>query len=313
VSIRVITQGIWPRISAAARRSKQPAHVAVAYFGQGAAKLLPLPRGSRLVVDASEGAVKSGQTCPAELKKLMKTADVRVYSVPNLHAKVFVFGPTAVIGSTNASWRSAGTLVEAAVAITDRKAVSTARQFVRSLCLHELGPKGLEHLQRMYRPPRIAGNRGRRQSRHRRVVRPELPRLLLAQLRPFDPPDGSEKTEKAGRQAGRKRMSQPRRHVLEDFWWSGRCPYRLGDIVVQVMREDDSRRMASPPGEVVHTAAWRRGATSWTFVYVELPRGRRASVERLAKRIGSGALKRLRRGGQVNRNFAERLLAAWSA
>lgn len=51
---------VWPVISAAARRRK--GHVAVAYLGTGATKLLPLESGSVLVVDASEAAVCSGRT-----------------------------------------------------------------------------------------------------------------------------------------------------------------------------------------------------------------------------------------------------------
>jgi len=311
VSTRMITQGIWRTLSAAAQRSRQPADVAVAYFGQGAAKLLPLPRGSRLVVDASEGRVRSGATCPAELKKLMMTKRVRVYSVANLHAKVFVFGPTAVIGSTNVSQPSANALVEAVVATTDRKVVATARQFVRSLCLHELGPEGLDHLQRMYRPPRFAGGRRGQASGKKHVVQVQLPGLRLAQLRLADPPEGSEEAEEAGDRTARGRMAQPRGHVLDSFWWAGQCPFRLGDILALVTRHADGHRMASPPGEVVHLARWRGGKRSCTFVYVEMPRKRRVAVERLARRMGRGSLKRLRRGGAVARNFAERFLAAW--
>ena len=71
MSVDLITTKIWPTLTAAARRSRRPAAVAVAYFGRGAAKLLPLRHGSCLVVDAGDAAVKSGQTCPAELKKLI--------------------------------------------------------------------------------------------------------------------------------------------------------------------------------------------------------------------------------------------------
>ena len=86
-----VSQGIWPQLTRAARGSRQHCAVAVAYFGKGASRLLPLAKGSRLVVDASERSVASGQTCPADLIKLVKRG-VAVYGVPNLHAKVFVLG-----------------------------------------------------------------------------------------------------------------------------------------------------------------------------------------------------------------------------
>jgi hypothetical protein len=65
-----VTHDIWKSLTASAKAARKPSFVAVAYFGQGASKLLPLLAGSRLVVDASENAVKSGQTHPADLKKL---------------------------------------------------------------------------------------------------------------------------------------------------------------------------------------------------------------------------------------------------
>jgi hypothetical protein len=76
-----VSKGVWKAITSAAKRSRKPALVAVAYFAKGASKLLPLAPNSRLVVDASEGAVKSSQTCPADLKRLQKRGVV-IYSYP---------------------------------------------------------------------------------------------------------------------------------------------------------------------------------------------------------------------------------------
>src|ERR1700688_4133806 len=78
-----VTKGVWKSLTAAAKAARKPALVAVAYFGQGASKLLPLPAGSCLVVDASESAVKSGQTCPAELKKMQKRG-VIIYRIQDV-------------------------------------------------------------------------------------------------------------------------------------------------------------------------------------------------------------------------------------
>jgi hypothetical protein len=72
MTAQFITRGVWKSITASAKAARKPALVAVAYFGQGASKLMPLPAGSRLVVDASEGAVKSGQTLPADLVRIQK-------------------------------------------------------------------------------------------------------------------------------------------------------------------------------------------------------------------------------------------------
>src|SRR5689334_11584060 len=148
MSTSFITHQLWPQLTSAARGSSQRCSVAVAYFGAGANRLLPLPKGSQLVVDASERAVTSGQTCPGELLKLMKRR-VSVFSVPNLHAKVFVLGRSAFIGSANVSSRSATHLVEAVVRTNESEAVRAARKFVRDLCLDELTPTVLNRLSKI--------------------------------------------------------------------------------------------------------------------------------------------------------------------
>jgi phosphatidylserine/phosphatidylglycerophosphate/cardiolipin synthase-like enzyme len=143
----LVTGRVWSRLSGTRRKSRQRAWVAVAYFGKGAAKLLPLPRGSRLVVDASDNAVKAGQTHPADLLAL-QAKGVRVFSYPYLHGKIYVFGNVAAIGSANASYNSAQTLLEAMVMTTERRIVEGAKRFVERIAKNELGPDQLSRLQK---------------------------------------------------------------------------------------------------------------------------------------------------------------------
>jgi hypothetical protein len=89
VTIEFLSRDIWPQLTKATRGCPQNCSAAVAYFGKGASRLLPLAKGSRLVVDASERSVASGQTCPADLIKLVKRG-VAVYSVPNLGFFLFL-------------------------------------------------------------------------------------------------------------------------------------------------------------------------------------------------------------------------------
>ena len=147
---------IWPRLTKLARDSRQQCHVAVAYFGQGASKLLPLPAGSILVVDMSEGSVKEGQTSPTEVGNMLRRK-VAVYSCRGLHAKAFVFGKTAVVGSANVSARSKNILIEAAIETTEPKTVRSCVQFVRDWCRKRITKRDVERLAPLYNP---AGGRG---------------------------------------------------------------------------------------------------------------------------------------------------------
>ncbi len=313
MSTRFISQDIWPQLTAAVRASRQACYVAVAYFGQGASRLLPLRKGSRLVVDASERAVTSGQTCPAELRMLQKRG-VAIFSVPNLHAKVFVVGRAAYIGSANVSGRSAAQLVEAIVHTTESSAVSAARQFVRDHCLHELTPTVLKRLAKIYRPPLVPG--GKRDS-HKPVNsarRPTLPRLLLAQLEPEEWSERDQSYHDVGMVVARKRRRHPRSFELDSFRMTGMCRYQRGDVVIQVTDEGGGKVLVSAPANVLHIRPRRDPNRHVNFVYLELPARRRRPIKALAKRLGRGALARLRRDGIVrDARFAQALLNIWAA
>lgn len=307
-----ITQDIWPQLTTAVRGSRQPCAVAVAYFGAGASRLLPLPENSRLVVDASERAVASGQTCPADLSKLVKRG-VKVYSVPNLHAKVFVIGRAAYIGSANVSNRSASQLVEAVIRTTEPSAVRSAREFVRDHCLHELTPTILKRLGKLYRPPIVPAATRRPKVPKKFASRPALPRLLLAQLTPAGWSEREQALHDAALPVAKRRRLHRRTYELESFLWTGKCPIQRDDVVIQVTQESDGHILVSPPGNVLHVRTRRDGNRQTSFVYLERPSGRRRSVTVLASTLGRGSKTRLSRSGQVrNAAFAQALLNALS-
>lgn len=282
----------------------------MAYLGSGASRLLPLERGSRLVVDASEAAVRAGQTNPAELSKFQRRR-VRVYTVPNLHSKVFVFGREAFIGSANVSNRSATSLVEAVVRTRDLKTVTAAKRFVGELCVHELGPEAIRRLEKLYRPPKFLGGRGPRPKAHR-AARAELPRLQLAQLKPADPPAASEATEDKARSVAKSRRKHRSSHSLDEFFVSGQCRYEPGDIIIQILKAVGGTPLVFPPGNVVHVRRWSDGRRRATFVFLEVPKRRRVKLVRFASRIGGGAMKKLKRHGLVrDHDFRQKVLSAW--
>jgi hypothetical protein len=305
-----VSDGVWKRITAAAKKTRKPALVAVAYFAQGASKLLPLRPNSRLVVDASEAAVKSGQTCPSDLKKLQKRG-VAIYSYPNLHAKVYAFDGLVFIGSANVSNRSAGTLQEAVVRTMESQIVRSARRFVRDICLDELSPGRLDQLQRIYRPPRIPGGKiGMRTPTKRRS---KLPRLFLAQLTMKTLPEGSETSNEQGMRIAKARRKHGRSYALDDYFREGKCIVQEGDKVVQILEDDGGHCLVDAPADVLYTRVWHGKRWDTTFIYLERPDVRRISLNKLAKRLGYGAKKRLSRDGLVrDRAFAEKLLGNWN-
>ena len=135
----------------------QHVSVAVAYFGEDGANLLPLKRGDNIVVDMSLGAVRQGVTNPRAVRTLMARG-VRVFSRGSLHAKFIVAGRTLIASSANASHNSRSLLDEAGIITTDPAAVQRAVSFFEKLCTEPGGKKYLVS---------VLMNTGRRGSRRR--------------------------------------------------------------------------------------------------------------------------------------------------
>jgi hypothetical protein len=294
------------QISAACRMSR--ADVAVAYVSQGAATLLPLRRGSRLVVDASEAAVRCGQTDPRELLRYFRTG-VEVYSRPRLHAKVFAFLNVAFVGSTNVSSRSAHHLLEAAVVLRSKKAVAEAGAFVRQIAQSPLGEEFLKKLAGIYRPPRVPGAR-RRRGRHveREVSLVEAMPLRIAQLVPASWGDGENDADEAGRAEARKKKT--RGFTLDSFSYARWPRGSMDEEVIQVFKEGTRNVTVFPPGRVLAVRKVRGKKRS--VVVLEMPPRNARKLATLRKRLSASTVKRLSRGGRLAPKHAANVRQLWA-
>jgi hypothetical protein len=150
----LITKAPWKKITVAASSATRPSFAAVAYFGSKGDRLLPLRAGSKLVVDASLGAVKAGITDPKALRRLHNHG-VEVFSMPLLHAKAFAFDSIGFVGSSNASTNSADRLIEANITVVDSKMLKSIREFVRRLSTDFLDDDAFDYLEKHYNPPKF--------------------------------------------------------------------------------------------------------------------------------------------------------------
>jgi PLD-like domain len=151
---RFLSDDAWATISELARNAKSR-HAAVAYIGSDALDMLPLGKDDTLIVDLSDGTVKSGSTNPSVIRRYYQKG-VQVFSCQGLHAKVFVFGNKAVIGSTNVSSNSRDVLTEAAVVTSDPSIVASCRQFIKEIQeqLIPLNDKQIQQSEKLYRKPK---------------------------------------------------------------------------------------------------------------------------------------------------------------
>jgi hypothetical protein len=292
---RFLSSSIWPYITAAVKRKPNQCHVAVAYFGNGASRLLPLQAKSILVVDLSVRAVSSGQTNPSELLVLIRRG-VQVHCVDNLHAKVFVLGDRAVVSSSNASQSSANGLIEAGIIVTEPSSIRACRDFVTSLTGEQVTIRHAQIMQRLYRPPRSGAARG-----HRHRPNKVLPKHSVFWVAPlfWDATRREHDEADKGLEKATKKLTEPKQSHIEWFSWAGAKSAQqatIGDLVLCVTRVGQ-RRFADSPARIVDIRRYTTGA----IIYLERRKNsRRKSVDGIVRQL-SEAKRHLSKNANIRR------------
>jgi hypothetical protein len=209
---------------------------AVAYFGTGGSKLLPLRRGDQLIVDMSMGCVRAGATNPHEVKKLLRRG-VQVFSRPHLHAKFIIIDRVVIAGSSNVSRHAKNVLDEAALATDDASALARAVATFNDLCTEPVRKDYLKQCIDAYRPPRITGGAARNAKR-RGARQGKL--WIIGGLRYVDIPASEQRhAEKVVKKASRNLLDFERTEV-DYIHFPSKRPFskrlREGDWAIQCVR-----------------------------------------------------------------------------
>lgn len=305
MAVKLITKNIWATLTKAAKLSKTKSMVAVAYFGQQGSSMLPLKKGSTLLVDASDKAVKSGQTCPAELLKLYYNG-VQIYSLENLHAKLFVIGKELFIGSTNVSGNSSKLLQEAIVKTNDKQAIEDAKAFIESHTGKiEMGEEQLNRLSKIYNPPKNIGLRNTSSK-----SKEKAPSFQVVQLENIKVSEEENEQFEMGAAEAQKHRIKKSRHSVDEFILEGKINLIKGDIIMQIVDEGNNVYV-TPAGTLIHLRNWSNGKKNQTYCYVEIPNKRRKNIKTIKKYFDAKTFKLINRNGKKNKAVAEALIGLW--
>lgn len=284
---RVLSSDLWPEVAKRAKRARRR-QVAIAYVTQD---FVGLKKGDTLIADASRRAIASGETS-APLLRALKRRGVDVYHCAYLHAKVLLFGNTAVVGSANMSASSNG-LVEAAVLSDESAVVSAVASLIEQLRREasRLTPSRLDALCRIE-----VIRRGRPPARGARRM-PMMKRLgnrtWLVGLRELarDP----NPTEQRAIDTATEKLRAHFDDGEEPNWirWSGQGLFaresKSGDSFIQIWRSANAKR----PSRVYRTTPvlLKQKRKTWTRFYLRDPEGARAFMswgrfQKLLKEVG---------------------------
>jgi hypothetical protein len=309
---------LWEALSAHVRDARH-VDAAIAYVGKGGAKLLPLKRGSRLVVDMSPATVLAGGTDPREIEKLIRRG-VHVFSRRNLHAKLVVADNTVISGSANVSRNSQQTLDEAAIRTNDRSVARRAEEFIDRLCTEPVRPEYLAECKRIYKPPRFLGQGAGEKNSPKRATHAKL---WIVNLREAYVPDSEDQRYARGEVKAAKLIKDRVRSKTDSFHWPHKPrmadQLEFGDWVVQVITYHDKSISVHPPGQLRFTDTYSRGPGKakerWVF-HIEVPkRGEKMTWQqfsRSARALGMAARAKPRTARVGDVAVADGLLSLWT-
>jgi hypothetical protein len=287
MSTKLRVEDLWPRLrSLAANRG--PRYVAAPFVGQGSFSRLRLRQGDVLVTRCDIATVKCGLTDPREVVKYVK-AGVEVHSAAALHAKVFVLGRTAIVGSSNVSAASENSWVEAGIETTNPQVVAQCKRFIEDLRGDVIGLADAKQLISSYRPPKGVGRIPKATLPRRRQDPGQSPIWVLG-LEPCDYDIQDDQQIDESKASARKQMASPRSNELDDLRWDGHVPFKVRERVVMATSDSGSSTLVDAPARIVKIQRYHVGARPRAIVWVEKRRGvRRRQAKDLVKRVGPAA------------------------
>jgi phosphatidylserine/phosphatidylglycerophosphate/cardiolipin synthase-like enzyme len=120
---------LWQKLEGLAKKARCR-RAAVAYVTNDLK--VKFGKGDLLVVDASDNAIRSGQTSASVLRSA-HGRHATIFNLPGLHAKLLLFDRIAVIGSANLSNYSVTHLIEAGLITDDLPTVFAVNSLIEQL------------------------------------------------------------------------------------------------------------------------------------------------------------------------------------
>ncbi len=258
---RVITNNVWRQVAEfIGKREKKIA--AIAYVSKGTPLLFG--KGDILVCDASDQAIKTGETDARMLGDFLKGGAI-LYCCPNLHAKLLVSGDWVVIGSANLSASSQSVLVEASLITTKPQIKSQVRAFIHELQRTSI-PIDEQFISHICSLPVAKRNRAIPVRRKRASTELGNRYWIVSTRLLHSFSEYEEEYIERGEQEARNMLDED----SDIAWirWAGKGRFRElakpGDTLIEIMRHKVKREVFKPRPVLV-----RQDHEKWTRFYLE--------------------------------------------
>jgi hypothetical protein len=286
---RVLTNNVWQQLRKLSQGHGIRKVAALAYVSTS--RLLTFRKGDILVCDASDHAVRAGETSATVLARFYR-AGAELYSCPYLHAKVLVLSRYVLIGSCNLSESSAKNLRELAVVLSDSSVRSQAVAFIHRLT-ENATPIDASFLKRIANIP--VTKRRRRYHRKRLAIRLG-DRTWVVRTHEIDP--ARYKTEQPLVEEAESEVKKKLHKPKADIGWvrfTGKSTFRSlaheGDTIVDLYSLRRGKQITVYAPAAVRK---RQDHGKWTRFYFETPGNTMSwtAFQRELKKLGIKTIKK---------------------
>jgi hypothetical protein len=234
----LLSSDIWNRVQHLAKTAQKKS-AAIAYVTDDSR--IRFGANDTLITDASDPAIKSGQTSATVLQAAVKRG-ARVFSLPGLHAKVCILDQYAIIGSANLS-KASDRLTEVAL-LTDQPSVVSASRLLIEQISENGEPVDADFLNRISTLPvqdRSHGTRGNRA----RIPTAPMPRTWLLGLMPVAERSAEARISNRGREEAQRSLSS-KESTVAPIRYRGNSRFRKeakrGDLVIRIWTPQSNGR-----------------------------------------------------------------------
>lgn len=300
----VTDDAIWHHIQQALKSGK-PARIAVPFVGIGASRWIRPAPGSWVLTRCDLQSARAGQVSGQDLLAWHKRG-IRLFNLQALHAKVFAFGRSAFIGSSNASVTSRDRLVEAGVWTTDKAMAQAAWQFVESHCLEEVDEHFLSEMAAAYRPPTAYPLQGEPRPGTPTKRKPQAAdrtqdeaKLHLLRLYAGTYSDAEERAAERAEADGQTRVDASVKAEIETFAWQGAPSHlQIGDLVLARVTDKTSGQETVMPWARVVAIRKVRGEDKHVVATATLPSWQPMALDEFRAAVAGQLENFLRAGGR---------------
>ena len=226
----LLSASLWPRIRKLAKSSRRK-KAAIAYVTDD--RFIKFGEGDVLITDASDAAIKAGQT-DAQLLKRAYGRKANLFSLEGLHGKIYVLDRFAIVGSANLS-KGSENLTEVATLTDNPSVVGSARILIRDLQnrARSIDEKFIKRICKLPVAKRSPFKDSKKNRRNERLK----PRIWLVGLKPRKGKEQVADVVKRGKEKAERRRSHSDSDI-EELYFGSRSLFRReakrDDLIIRI-------------------------------------------------------------------------------